>query len=219
MTFRFDYDYRTNDYKLVRLVHNSTSKCSDVDVYALGLNLWKSTQSIPYYLYQGSCCGAFFKGGLHWLAATLEQGSIKLICFNVANEIFQEVALPEEPMPYLEEPLEENMFGILVREFGGCLCLFFHVFNVRVDIWMMQEYGVKESWAKSFSIAQESILTSSTYSCLIWNFKNNESLWEVDEDLILHDPNNKIYRKLVLDSDFAECVTVTENSMASLSLN
>lgn len=96
-----------------------------------------------------------------------------MVCFDVVNETLQEVVLPEEPMPYVEEHWEDDKWG--------CLSLFFHIYDVSVVVWMMQEYGVREFWMKSFSINQKSI-TSSYYLELIRSFKNNETLWRLMGD-------------------------------------
>ncbi|EEF28909.1 conserved hypothetical protein [Ricinus communis] len=41
----------------------------------------------------------------------------------------------------------------MLSELGGCLCMSNNVFAYdHVDIWIVKEYGVEESWTKSFSI-------------------------------------------------------------------
>ncbi|KAK8559720.1 hypothetical protein V6N13_016456 [Hibiscus sabdariffa] len=37
---------------------------------------------------------------------------------------------------------------------GGCLCLIANRWGAYVDIWVMKEYGVKESWTKLISAKQ-----------------------------------------------------------------
>ncbi|XP_026444828.1 F-box/kelch-repeat protein At3g06240-like [Papaver somniferum] len=146
------YDYKADDYKLVRVVIDWDSECSHVDVYTSVSNSWKITKSIPYHLdYQGALYfGLLFNGALHWLAHTFGKDSYILVCFDVVSEGFKEVAMPISPIPYPEE----DMFHVSVGELGECPCLVFHV---RVDVWMMQEYGVGKSWTKSFSITEECI--------------------------------------------------------------
>ncbi|XP_026428761.1 F-box protein CPR1-like [Papaver somniferum] len=118
----FFYNYKIENYKLIRdvikAVINRDSKCSNVDVYTLGSNSWRSIQGIPYHLYHKRAFEVIFHGALHWLALTFEKDFV-LLRFNINNEIFEEVALPEVLMPYLEQPLEENTFGIDVAVLGG----------------------------------------------------------------------------------------------------
>ncbi|XP_026430869.1 F-box/kelch-repeat protein At3g06240-like [Papaver somniferum] len=199
--YGFCYDYKTNEYKLVRIVVDRESECSSIDVYTLSSNSWKRIPDTFPSLSQ-----RIFWCPLEWISSlacayfcTFVQPSTVLVCFDIVNERFEEVAMPEAPMPYQEEPLERDMFQINVEVLGGCICLVFHIFNVRVDVWIMQDYGVRESWTKSFSINQASIISSRDLY-LLWSFKNNETLWMLDHDFVLYDPNKKLYRKLMLDS-------------------
>ncbi|XP_026416272.1 F-box/kelch-repeat protein At3g06240-like [Papaver somniferum] len=214
--YGFCYDNKTDDYKLIRVLAEETSRCSNIDVYSLNLNSWRTIQGLPYYLYKRHS-GVLFCGALHWLARTSGKYSTVLVRLDIIHERFEEIALPEAPMPYPEEPLEKNMFAIDVAVLGGCLCLVFRVFRVRVDIWMMQDYGVGESWTKSFSITVEDI-TNSWYLEVIWSFKNDEILWAVDRGLILYEPKNKTYKKTVLNSVTERGIIARNYTISSVSL-
>ncbi|XP_026440586.1 F-box/kelch-repeat protein At3g06240-like [Papaver somniferum] len=154
--YGFGHDYKTDNYKLVMVTDNWDSKCSDVDVYTLGSNSWKRIQSIPYSLSEIDCYfeGVSFKGSLHWLAHTFDENQKcnELVRFDIINERFQNVALPSLP----KESSEKSKFNIKVGEFGGCMCVVFQVFNLRVDVSMMQEYGVRDSCQKEDMIIDPS---------------------------------------------------------------
>ncbi|XP_026440585.1 F-box/kelch-repeat protein At3g06240-like [Papaver somniferum] len=212
--YGFGCDNKTDDYKLIRIVVDWESECSSVDIYTLSSNSWKNTQTVPYHLCDigASYPGVLFKGALHYPAHTFRKDSTVLVCFNIVSEGFEEVAVPKALIPYPKG--KQDMLGIDVGVSGECLCLAFHVFNVRVDVWIMQDYGLQESWTNIFSITQESI-TSTRYLELVWSFKNNETLWEVDQGIVLYDPTNKTYRKLLLDSHGTERETVARNYMVT----
>ncbi|XP_026407561.1 uncharacterized protein LOC113302819 [Papaver somniferum] len=73
----------------------------------------------------------------------------------------------------------------------------------------MQEYGVRESWNKSFTITEETI-TKSFYLRLKWSFENNMILLQGDDKLILYDPKSEGYWKLAVcetNSDAVNYVT------------
>ncbi|XP_026398361.1 F-box/kelch-repeat protein At3g06240-like [Papaver somniferum] len=109
--YGFGYDYMTGDYKLIRIVTNWASNCSDVDVYASESNSWRCSDSVPYRLcYDQACEGVLFDGGLYWVARTFEQicNVHVLVRFGIVDEKFKKVALPEGLMPHPEEPLEGN---------------------------------------------------------------------------------------------------------------
>ncbi|XP_026409857.1 F-box/kelch-repeat protein At3g06240-like [Papaver somniferum] len=201
-SYGFGYDYKFDDYKLLRFIDDDDDSV-DLDVYSLKSNSWKTIQNIPYSPSQYYIGGGLVNGALHWFASTKAQDSKVLVSFDIIYERFKEVSLPQEPIPNpktdpgisLED--DEPMCDLAVEVLGGCLCLVYHVFNIRADIWVMQDYGVKESWTKSFSIRQEEII-SHLNLWLIWSFKNNEILVVADKLLCLYDPNNKTYKKLKL---------------------
>lgn len=71
---------------------------------------------------------------------------------NLESETFEEMPFPEN----LGKPSQLNL-----TELGECLCLRLgYVADARnkvldhVDIWVMKDYGVKESWGKLFSVEQ-----------------------------------------------------------------
>lgn len=69
----------------------------------------------------------------------------------------------------------------------GCLCLLVKVDEVGVEVWVMQDYGVRESRTKRYVITNE-IVTNCRHLSILWNFKNGEILFMVSGGLILYDP-------------------------------
>ncbi|XP_009797750.2 LOW QUALITY PROTEIN: F-box protein CPR1-like [Nicotiana sylvestris] len=158
----FGYDTSANDYKVVKIAqfyHFSGSSLVTVTmVYSLKLGLWKKKiQDCPYWLVKEDN-GTFAAGALHWLASTepsSEWSPWVLIGLNLGSERFELVPYPEN----LGKPLHLNLAVL-----GECLCLISGHVVVRtnaknhvldhVDIWVMKDYGVKESWIKLFSVEQ-----------------------------------------------------------------
>ncbi|XP_026409915.1 F-box/kelch-repeat protein At3g06240-like [Papaver somniferum] len=134
-----------------------------VQVYTLGSDSWKSIQLSPI-----SCSilwstpGLFFNGALHWSASKStsedivvpsifypsgKKKEVVIISFDISNYRLVEVPVSEEirPLP------SQNTVGVL----NDCFCLVtVDDFWVPTDIWVMQEYGVRESWTKRFSITR-----------------------------------------------------------------
>lgn len=54
-------------------------------------------------------------------------------------------------MPHTDHGVPVNVMNIGVLD--GCLCVFAGVQDVGIDVWVMKEYGTKESWKKVFSIS------------------------------------------------------------------
>ncbi|CAL5393086.1 unnamed protein product [Camellia sinensis] len=94
----------------------------------------------------GDCSGVYVNGCLHWLARKRRASRIgwfpdylyAIIAFALANESFSEVPLPDSIYNY-----EQRAKGVAIL--GGCL----YLINSKKCIgWMMEEYGLKESWTK-----------------------------------------------------------------------
>lgn len=59
----------------------------------------------------------------------------------------------------------------------------------------MQDYGVKESWAKRYTITHEIIIRTtlrwrSIRSLSFWSFKNGDVLFMIQGKLVLYDPTD-----------------------------
>ncbi|KAF7840550.1 F-box protein CPR1-like [Senna tora] len=147
--YGFGYDSYSNDYKLLRIsyfidLHNRTFD-SQVKLFSLRTNRWNSIQRMPYALCCARTMGVFVGGALHWVVTRkLEPDAPDLIvAFDLRFEIFQEVPLPETG---------NESFQMEVALLGGCLCMLANYQNMRVDVWVMKEYGSKETWCKLFTL-------------------------------------------------------------------
>ncbi|KAK9267581.1 hypothetical protein L1049_010009 [Liquidambar formosana] len=120
--YGFGYDYAHDDYKLVKIIQLFDSVESQVQVEF----------------------GILASGALHWVVTRWPGLDMKIVvAFDVGLEEYREVPQPE----YLGENFDMNL-GVL----GGFLCILCNYSQIRVDIWVMKEYGVKESWNKHFSV-------------------------------------------------------------------
>ncbi|OVA01223.1 F-box domain [Macleaya cordata] len=150
--FGFGYDCKTEDYKLVRIV--IVDDVSQISVYTIRSNSWRSIQTCPYrlYTYYG-VRGKLVNGALHWIATRPIEGGSKassvIVSFNISNERFQEIQLPN----CFVHKYPKKMFNMgLLR---GSLCLIDNdSVKGQVEIWVMKNYGVIESWTKLFTISQ-----------------------------------------------------------------
>lgn len=90
--------------------------------------------------------GTFLNGSLHWLARYRNNDSKHRVVasFNVCNETFSDLSLP------LPEPLlSYYALGVL----KGCLsALCDGASFVDMEVWLMMEYGVVNSWSKFIKI-------------------------------------------------------------------
>ncbi|OVA20841.1 F-box domain [Macleaya cordata] len=227
--YGFGYDCNIDDYKLVRVIclYGASSDDDDeevfygceVQVYTLGSNSWKHIPFIyPHELFVSP--GVLVNGALHWRATLCKGGSKAtdvLASFDIGDERFEEISLP---LVHLDD-----MLFITVGALGGCLCIFDETSSLGIDVWVMKDYGVWESWTKLFTIAQQSLVGSvGSMSNLrpIRSFMNGEIILNVGLDecmdaLVLYDAKHERVRILKIHGggQWGEAATYVE-SLVSL---
>ena len=156
----FGFDSFAGDYKLVRISYfvdlQNRSFDSQVRVFSLKMNSWKELPSMNYALCCARTMGVFVENSnlnsssLHWVVTRkLEPFQPDLIiAFNLTLEIFNEVPLPEIG----EVNSESESFEIDVAVLGGCLSMIVNYQTTQIDVWVMKEYGLKDSWCKLFTL-------------------------------------------------------------------
>ncbi|XP_026383678.1 F-box/kelch-repeat protein At3g06240-like [Papaver somniferum] len=140
------YDSKTSDYKLVRIA-KSDENVPEVKVYTVGSNSWRSIENldIPYVSCRGT--SRFLNGCLHWIANYSFQTPRVIVSFDLGSETFKELALPE------------NLRGgsnVCFSAAGGCLTVLCSDPCPwgRFDVWVMKDYGRRESWTRLFTITE-----------------------------------------------------------------
>ncbi|KAK9145479.1 hypothetical protein Sjap_005382 [Stephania japonica] len=162
VSYGFGCDLITNDYKVV-------------EVHAYHHD---DENALP----KARVTGKLTNGALHWMAQhcdTAVEPSELIISFHITSEEFKEVPLPE----FTDGKV---YFGMAVLV--GSLCII-RIDTLPVELWVMKNYGVRESWTMFFSIGQH-VYDNSQHAwcrplCLL---KNGEVLLDKNEEhLILYD--------------------------------
>ncbi|KAL8029068.1 hypothetical protein ABFX02_14G204700 [Erythranthe guttata] len=138
----FGFAESNEDYKVLA-VFNVGRDETNVKIYSLRTNSWKRIDvfkdGLPF-----SETGTFVSGKIHW---SRRKGSDSrgwdIVSLEVGSEVCGTVAQPS----YVESDLAP-WFGL----FGGCLCVFYHHPKIGVDVWVLKEYGVTESWTKTVTV-------------------------------------------------------------------
>lgn len=135
---------------------------SDVKIYSSNANAWKMyKRNFPYCLSikKWRWYGVFVGSALHWVVLRKPGFDFAdlILAFDLVTEEYHDqlVPLPEYEMCHDYEFVDISL-GVL----GGSLCLVCNYINdpllmtlsFRVDVWVMRQYGVKESWNMMFSI-------------------------------------------------------------------
>ncbi|XP_075086382.1 F-box/kelch-repeat protein At3g23880-like [Nicotiana tabacum] len=151
--YGFGYNESQDDYKVVKVEPSCKRNefgefelLNDVSVYSLKTNSWEMIlEKFPSVCFRNDPA-KFVSGRLHWIATRNRDniGPWFIASLNLIDLTYEEVALP----PYVDNDNIKWKLGIL----GGNLCLFCHYNNILMDVWIMMENGVVESWTKVVSI-------------------------------------------------------------------
>jgi len=206
------FDPYTDNYKLlridctVRLRHLTFH--SQVRLFNLKTNSWKVLPNMPYAILSHQTKAVFIENSLHWsVIPKLDKHLPSLIAaFNLTQEIFNEVPLPEIPVTTNER------YSIDVSLLGECLCMIvsYQTLNyetTKVDVWLMKEYGLKDSWCKLFTLVQWSFRTPLIdLKPLGYSSNRSKVLLEIYHNLFWYDLNSENVTCVVEIPKFHESV-------------
>ncbi|GER33013.1 F-box family protein [Striga asiatica] len=140
ITHGFGYDSENDDYKLVKVMwfrNRDAWLASEEWIYSLKLNSWRRTMGT---FYRGPW-PTHVEGVLHALVRTgwgPGLSDTKIMGFNIVSERDREVAMPKAD--------EKGLVHLKLDLFDGRLLALFCTYASDVVVWVMEEYGVKESW-------------------------------------------------------------------------
>ncbi|KAK6259559.1 hypothetical protein SCA6_014033 [Theobroma cacao] len=215
----FGFHPTTKEYKVVQTVYRkslgnrdgsnvdaSTIIQSEFHILTIGSPGWRNLGKITYrFIWQTS--KVMVKGRLHWLSRPnkYSQASL-LISFDLATEQFQEMPKPDCC------GLGRCFHHLMVLR--GCLSAgAYH--DKQLEVWIMKEYGMKESWVKEFNIGTylPQTLQQENFRCLkysrvgfpnsfvrvVCNLKSDEILLDYkSRAFVLYDPQQGTFKELTL---------------------
>ena len=148
--YGFGYDHSTDDYLVVSFsgdqIPNSDDVLTHLWLFSLRANVWKEiacTTHLPLYTNVSSLVRqveSFFNGAIHWLAFQHDISDHVIVAFHLTERKLLDILLPVD--------INYNSKGCGLWVFRGFLSLWFSG-DHKVDIWVMEEYGVHSSWIKT----------------------------------------------------------------------
>ncbi|XVE78347.1 hypothetical protein DITRI_Ditri13aG0137600 [Diplodiscus trichospermus] len=197
---QFGFHPTTKEYKLIQVVcPKQWIRKSEVHILTIGSSAgWRNLGIISYRL----CLlkpKAMVNGRLHWVCDI----SKRLVSFDLATEQFQEVPKPANCCDSDKEKCVQ-----LLMVLRGCLSATAYHDNEILEIWVMREYGKKESWVKEFNIGtqtlQQNALQSSKSKARCCNFvvrvlailKSGEIVLDSSGQLFAYHPHQGTFREL-----------------------
>ncbi|KAF9593263.1 hypothetical protein IFM89_021019 [Coptis chinensis] len=202
----FGFDVKTNDYKVVRFFILSDSPgVTLAEMYNLSTDSWTTidTAVLPVD-YIGSDPKAPYRNGSYcWLASKgrpteSENGEIFnhnhfILSFDFSSKVFGTMSLPEvdsvkfDVCPQLAI-LRDNLALINTVDFSYEMC------TNNFEIWVLNEYGVKESWTKLYKVGPfvrsspiglsrngDNFFLTTEFKPCIYNFLTQSIMYPVQE--------------------------------------
>ncbi|XP_038705901.1 F-box protein At1g11270-like [Tripterygium wilfordii] len=191
----FGYDCSTGDYKVVRFVITDGpfgfSYSEQVELYRLSCNSWRLiTYPFHDHVLLPSRFNTYVNGHCHWW---LNNRVEKILAFDMTQETFQVMEFSSSS-DFTLCCLEQGSSGPELRVFRNHLAVFAHSRQKMgcFEIWVMEEYGVMESWTKQLVIGPISGVEE-----LLGMWKTGEWFFKTDERrLALFHPDTKAIKDL-----------------------
>ncbi|KAF9614662.1 hypothetical protein IFM89_019790 [Coptis chinensis] len=195
-TFNMGFAYNSieKDYVVVRLVVTARfQNLCEVEIYSLRDNSWTRIQNISHTICRDNKGVVFFVGALHWLGVRdVDYLGIKvmpdiIIALDVTSKKFREFQLPQCEHINLEWKRLGNQCWTSISILNGCLCIM-RENDIHDEVWVMKEYGTKESWFKLYIIEQ--------FGCPLSVTKSREIVLQKKGILCLYDPKHQSARSV-----------------------
>ncbi|XP_004307699.1 PREDICTED: F-box/kelch-repeat protein At3g06240-like [Fragaria vesca subsp. vesca] len=194
--YGFGYDSTTKDYKVV----GGSSNHNTVEVFALKTGSWKIHRDINRHVRLNGQ-GCLLNEALHWVHVDLRSNGsdsiivLQIVSFDLVEETLQVMMPFPHPFPVNQYYIHNRLnFSAGIGTMANCLTLYMISRHDGVSIWMMKEYGVKESWIEVIRIPLEVLPTK----VLSWRplciSENGEVLIKCCKNsLALYDPKKKTF--------------------------
>ncbi|XP_059282320.1 F-box protein At3g07870-like [Lycium ferocissimum] len=191
----FGFLPKMNVYKVVEIVYYKREIVDDdlrsnVYVYTMGDdNSWRHIGSSPYSLRGRYFSEAFVDGAVHWVSSGYDGPKLvdRIVAFDLENEVFRVI-----PHPDFDSGRLNYTLGVL----QGCLSATRYKVQDYVEIWIMKDYGVKESWTKCLKIVCSEVgLMIGAVQPLLFP-RNGEVMLQHGGTLFCYNPLTKKLREL-----------------------
>ncbi|KAG5560584.1 hypothetical protein RHGRI_003790 [Rhododendron griersonianum] len=179
--YGFGYAESIDDYKVVGFFRdvNSMGIEFEAQVCTLRTHSWRRIGSFPLCLPSDGLVtnlnGIFVSGALHWFSGG-NCGRI-IVSLDLVKETCGEVLEPH----YQRGSLDKIWLDVL----NGCLCTL-ATYDDCTDVWVMKEYGIRESWAKLVTITYAAHPFDGQCSQPLCILANGEILLHIQSQLVLY---------------------------------
>jgi F-box interacting protein len=148
--YGFGHDHLSDSYKVVVVFccesligrRRSAGYKTKVKVHTPGTNYWRRIKDFPPCVPFNNS-GKFVSGTLNWPGLDASGSSFLIISLDLGNESYQEFLPPDYG--------GKVGHALILDVLRDCLCIFTHI-DIFSEVWIMKEYGNRESWTKLFGV-------------------------------------------------------------------
>nr|XP_043617099.1 F-box/kelch-repeat protein At3g06240-like [Erigeron canadensis] len=190
-SFRFGFDPKTSDYKVVKIatrfdsLNFMTEEFLPVEVYSMRKDSWEFiTERFPSHIKRIQDLDKVhvdgYDGHVHWLCYVDTKHMLHtIIAFDLNLEIFSEILLPD---CIRSNCGRRKALGLLSRNLCVISCNYYDGYDC--EVWVMDKYKVASSWIKLH------VLSGYSGDIIPIGFTlNGKFLFGHDRTLALYDPN------------------------------
>lgn len=144
----FGFCPKLNDYKVIKVISYTNSNQAKAQVYSLSTDSWKNI-TLPHpgwNLVAALQRHGFINGIFYWIAQKIGGGML-LLGFEFDEEVIVKISMPDSFDFY-------GNWNISIAEYRNLVSLVTNEFRLSnvLQVWVMKEYGVADSWVKQFTI-------------------------------------------------------------------
>ncbi|KAG5597674.1 hypothetical protein H5410_038906 [Solanum commersonii] len=154
-TFGLGYDSISDDYKILKIDNSGDDSRPPSKILALKSGSWRKIDNHPRIFHNSTyrdgpltfVCGAFY-----WLSKD-NVNNYFMVSLDISSEVYKEIPLPEgicniPNMAFIKRDVSV-IEGMLC---AYCSCLHARAAGDTFKLWVMKDYGIKESWTILFNI-------------------------------------------------------------------
>ncbi|PHT33105.1 hypothetical protein CQW23_29442 [Capsicum baccatum] len=139
-TWGLGYDSVSDDYKILKIDMKSCS-----EILTLNSGSWRLTNKYPTDILPALFCTdslVFVRGAFHWIDDITR---FTVTALSISSEVYTEIPLPEQMLSIYNQT---RGVSVLTEK----LCAYAHYTSQTFRFWVMEDYGVKDSWTELFHI-------------------------------------------------------------------
>ncbi|KAI4345542.1 hypothetical protein L6164_012655 [Bauhinia variegata] len=184
----FVYDPAAHEHKIVHVCyHENGVRTTGVLRLERTGTTWKEIKTSFPYGFPSSSSGVVINGAPHWVVGNhlSRERSKKIIWFDVAEEKFKEVPKPELECCYCD-------FDVAALNGSLCITAYRRDQEKKVELWVMKDCGVEESWTKLAVIP-----IKCKYFLPLSMVKDGDLLAEIDKsEVVVYDLKKETFKHI-----------------------